>query len=256
MDLVDTHCHLQFEKYDDPGRVVKDAMRVGVSRMICVGTSLADSQKAIDLATRLDGVWASAGCHPHEAAAFLADKQSAATLKQILDKSSICAIGEIGLDYYKNYSSPDEQKQALRLQLEAGLESELPFIFHVRDAWKDFWPIFDSFPGLRGVIHSFSAHPEQLEQVLSRNLYVALNGIVTFTKDKRQLAAARQVPLDRLLLETDAPFLTPAPLRNDICEPKHVRTIAEFLAELRGEPLEKLAAVSTRNAANLFKLDG
>jgi TatD DNase family protein len=102
------------------------------------------------------------------------------------------------------------------------------------------------------VVHSFSAHQKQLEQILERGLYVGLNGIMTFTKDEQQLAAARQVPLERLLLETDAPFLTPKPYRGQRCEPKHTRTIAEFLAGLRGEPIEQLANVTTKNAIELF----
>jgi TatD DNase family protein len=130
----------------------------------------------------------------------------------------------------------------------------LPFIFHIRDAWETFWPIFDSYKGLRGVVHSFSAHEEQLEQILGRGLYVGLNGIMTFTKDAQQLAAAKKVPLDKLLLETDAPFLTPKPYRGQRCEPKHVRNVAEFLAELRGETLEELAAATTKNAVGLFNL--
>src|SRR5690606_9318752 len=133
-------------------------------------------------------------------------------------------------------------------------EHDLPLIFHVREAFKDFWSIFDDFRGLRGVVHSFTSDKRDLEQILSRGLYVGLNGIMTFTKRTEQLEAAKSVPLDKLVLETDAPFLTPTPFRGKICEPKHVRTVGEFLADLRGEKLEDLAAATTANARKLFKL--
>jgi TatD DNase family protein len=128
----------------------------------------------------------------------------------------------------------------------------VPLIFHVRDAFDDFWPIFDSYEGIRGVIHSFSAGLPELEQIQRRGLYVGLNGIMTFTKHVKQLDAAKAIPLARLLLETDAPFLTPQPFRGSICEPRHVRVTAEFLAELRGESLSELANATTRNAQSLF----
>jgi TatD DNase family protein len=257
MDLVDTHCHIQFDKYKDPGLVVADAQAGGVSKLICVGTTLADSRRAIKLATEHGAVWATVGTHPHGAMAVLGTQQFGSDFRKLLKRPKVVAVGEIGLDFYKNYSSCQDQKKALRLQIEASLDSRLPFIFHIREAWQDFWPIFDSYSTsgqpIKGVIHSFSAHREQLGQILKRGLYVDLNGIMTFTTDEKQLESAQQIPLDKLLLETDAPFLTPKPFRGEICQPKHVRTIAEFLAELRDEPLQKLASQTTKNAASLFK---
>lgn len=254
MDLVDTHCHIHFEKYPiDADKAIANARAAGVNRLICVGTTLADSKRAIGFAAARENIWTTAGVHPHAAAQFTQDKPTQDEFKKILNKSSISAIGEIGLDYYKNYSSKEDQRKALRLQIEAGMELDLPFIFHVRDAWDDFWAIFDSYPDLKGVVHSFSAHSEQLEQALKRNLYVGLNGIMTFTQDARQLEAAKAVPLERLVLETDAPFLAPRPDRGKACEPKHIAVVAEFLAELRGEPLEKLAKATTENAIEIFK---
>lgn len=256
MELIDTHCHLQFEKYRErEDQVLADASRAGVKRFICVGTTLADSKAAAEIAKTKEGVWATAGSHPHEAAKFLADPNSPKKLKKLAGLPKVVAIGETGLDYYKQYSAKDEQQQALRAHLETGKELELPFIFHVRDSWEDFWQIFDSYKGIRGVVHSFSTHSSYLDEILSRGLYVGLNGIMTFTKDQDQLKAARTVPLNRLVLETDAPFLTPAPFRSELCEPKHILTIAEFLAELRGESLEELASSTTANAVSLFGIE-
>lgn len=263
MELVDTHCHLQFEKLaDNVGQVIEGAAAAGVKRLICVGTSLEDSQETVELAARYDNVWAAVGAHPHgahriqdwahrgvgDSADFLAE------LNRLASKPKVVAIGEIGLDYYKDYSPREAQIEILRAQIEVGLAASLPFIFHVRDAFADFWPIFDEYEIKRGVVHSFSAGPKILDQVLSRGLYVGLNGIMTFTRDAPQLEAARTVPLERLLVETDAPFLTPNPHRGEVCEPKHVRDTAEFLAGLRGEGLAELAAATSANAERLFGL--
>ncbi|MBI2591942.1 TatD family hydrolase [Candidatus Saccharibacteria bacterium] len=256
--LVDTHCHLHFSNYSNVSQVIAEASKCGVTKLICVGTTLADSRQAAKLAAKYKTVWASAGVHPHEADRFVADKHGPSQLKRLLGYTRVVAVGEIGLDLYKNYSAKDAQERSLRLQIESSAQADLPYIFHVREAWDDFWRIFDSYESAgwrpRGVVHSFSAHPKQLEESLSRGLYIGLNGIMTFTQDSWQLAAAKLVPIDRLLLETDAPFLTPSPFRGELCEPKHIVNIAEFLAQLRGESVERLASYTTKNAAQLFGL--
>lgn len=254
MNLTDTHCHLQFDKLASRiDEVMNAAKAQSVTRMICVGTTLADSAKAIDYAASYDNVWASAGNHPHDGRDFNFSLDPG-RLAKLLTKPKVVAVGEIGLDYYHDYTPRDVQTKMLRAQIELGLPSGLPFIFHVRDAFDDFWPIFDSYSGLKGVVHSFSASLAQLEEALSRELYVALNGIMTFSRDADQLAAAKAVPNNRLLLETDAPFLAPTPFRGQLCEPKHVAATAGFLADLRHQSIEELAEVTTKNAINLFGL--
>lgn len=254
MKFVDTHCHLHFDKFGaDRDEIYKNAQAAGVSRMICVGTTIEDSQTAIDFVQDKPGLWASAGIHPHDAKNVV-DLQGPA-LHKLMEKPKVVAVGEIGLDYYKSTIPRELQQEALHAQIKAGLEKGLPFIFHVRDAWSDFWEVFDCYCDITGVVHSFSSGAKQLEAALSRDLYVGLNGIMTFTKDQAQLEAARRVPLDRLLLETDAPFLAPKPFRGEVCEPKHVVKVAQFLAGLRNEPIEELAAATTANAIKLFRLE-
>lgn len=264
MELLDSHCHLQFEELAaDLPRVLEAAAKADVKRMITIGTTMKDSQVGIKIAARFDNVWVTVGVHPHEATAVVNLRGRSSEMGEMwsnmLKQPKVVAIGEVGLDYYKNYAPKDQQLQALRLQIEVGLDSGLPFVFHVRDAFDDFWPVFDEYNSagykLRGVIHSFTSGRRQLEQALNRGLYVSLNGIMTFTKDEAQLAAAKQVPLGCLLLETDSPFLTPAPERSQTCEPRHVRRVAEFLANLRGETVEELAAATTENAVKLFSLN-
>ena len=257
MELIDSHCHLQFSDLSENiGQVLSDAKAAGVGRIICVGTNLDDSQIAIDLAAAHDNVWASVGVHPHDAQDFLKNPDSAKILNKLSKLPRVVAVGEIGLDYYHQNSPRPDQHKSLRQQIEIGAASGLPLIFHVREAWDDFWPMFDDYKIKNGVIHSFSADEHQLDNALSRGLYIGLNGIMTFTKDKSQLSAARKAPLDRVLLETDAPFLTPAPYRGQPCQPKHARVTAEFLAKLRGESLQDLAAASTANSTRLFNLPG
>jgi TatD DNase family protein len=254
MELVDTHCHLQFPKLADGlDQVMAGAKAAGVSRMICVGTSLEDSRRAIDFAAKFDNVWAAVGAHPHDGKEF-DYRAGGQDLAELAARPKVVAVGEIGLDFYKDYSPRDEQEKLFRLQIEAGLPSGLPFIFHVRDAWKDFWRIMEDYSDVKAVVHSFTAGQKQLDRVLDKGWYAGLNGIMTFTKDEAQLQAAKSLPLERLVLETDAPFLTPEPYRNDVCEPKHVRNTAEFLAVLREEGLEELARVTTDNAVRLFNL--
>lgn len=256
MEFIDTHCHLQFDAYQ--GRVdevIATATQARVARFVCVGTSLGDSEAGINIAKNRDNVWATAGVHPHEADNFLADSSSTKKLIKLAEGSKVVAIGEVGLDYYKMYSAKKTQEMALRRQLEVGLELNLPFVFHIREAWESFWPVFDSYKGIRGVVHSFSTHTGHLDEALARGLYIGLNGIMTFTEDKAQLAAAKIVPLEKSVLETDAPFLTPAAFRNDLCEPKHLVSTAKFLAELRSEKLTDLAVATTANAVKLFGLE-
>jgi len=253
LQFVDTHCHLQFDKLAaNLAQVLKAAQAASVTRLVCVGTNVSDSQKAIDIAADHENVWATVGVHPHDSQNFLNQTGAEAKLKELFDKPKVVAVGEVGLDFYKNYSPKADQENLLRLLIELGLPTGLPFIFHVRDAWQDFWRIYDSYPNLRGVVHSFSATPKELDEALGRGLYVALNGIMTFTDDQAQLTAAKQVPKDRLLLETDAPFLTPKAARGQVCQPKHVRDIAEFLAELRSEPIDEMASYTTANAREVF----
>ncbi len=255
MDLVDTHCHIHSTDYPlDKEEVIREAVAYNVTKMICVGTDLDDSKVATEFVAGKPNTWASIGIHPHESKQYVSDEYTLSKFEQLATKNKVVAVGECGLDYFYDHSGKDDQKKILEFQLNLAQKYDLPLIFHVRDAFEDFWQIFDKFKNLRGVIHSFTSDSEVLEQALGRGLYIGLNGIMTFTKNAVQLNAAQHVPNDKLLLETDAPFLTPVPFRGTICQPKHVRTTADFLAKLRQETLEELIQNTTRNAGELFSL--
>lgn len=270
MEFFDTHCHIHEITHDgdpdnlvqskwfkagvtNPQEVIAEANDAGVRHLLLVGCTLADSKRAIELASKRANCFASIGIHPHEAKdheeiGIQEDFAAIATLE------AVKAVGECGLDYYYEHSTKDSQIKLLEFQLSLAKEHDLPVIFHVRDAYEDFWPILDHYEGVRGVLHSFTDSAANLEKALSRGLYIGLNGIMTFTKDQKQVEMAKSVPLSKLLLETDAPFLTPVPHRGTICKPKHVVDTAEFLSQQRGESLSELAAATTHNAKELFRL--
>lgn len=265
--LIDTHCHIHEQNYPlDISDTLQRARAVGVSEMICVGTSEQSSREAVLFAAQYDGVFAAIGVHPHEALIdsswdrvdgmqqlLSGEPRSPSTTYQ-LPTTKLVAIGEIGLDYFYSHSPRDIQIAALEAQLQLAMDHELPVIFHVRDAFDDFWPIFDNFRGLRGELHSFTDTQKQLDEGLGRGLYVGVNGISTFTKDAAQQKLFASIPLERLLLETDAPFLTPVPFRGKVNEPAYVSNVAQYHAKVRNLPIEQIAAATTANAHALFAL--
>ncbi len=270
LELTDTHCHIQsigqgkgerttselWTKLDkDIKQVVTDASGAGVSRLILVGCTLEDSQLAIDTVAKFESAWASIGIHPHEAKDYAENEAKKQQFGALVGKPKVVAIGECGLDYYYKHSDPESQQKMLEFQLELADRHNLPVIFHVREAFDDFWPIFDSFKNIRGVLHSFTDSMDNLHRALERGLYIGVNGIATFTKDAAQTAMYKAIPIDNLLLETDAPFLTPSPLRGSINEPKNVRLVGEYMASLRGETKETISSKTTENAFQLFNIN-
>lgn len=252
--LIDTHAHLHFEVYDGQvDEIINRAEAAGVTKIITVGVNSADSKKAVALAQQYDNVWASVGLHPHDAAND--GPEALATIKLLATKPKVVAIGECGFDFYRlPRDQVLQQERVFRAQIELAQELDLPLIFHVRDGFSDFFRVISDYPNVRGVVHSFSSNLADLEVVLNDNFYIALNGIMTYSKNPDQLEAAKRVPHDRLLLETDCPFLTPTPNRGKPNEPSFITLIVQFLADLRRETVEELSKCSTNNAKELFKI--
>lgn len=275
MEFVDTHAHFQSLGISEGGersthdmwakapelttqQLLKDAQAADVRRFMLVGCDLADSQLAIQAAqAHADaGCWASIGIHPHEAAKALADPRVLPSFGELASQPRVKAVGECGLDYFYKHSPKADQLEVLKFQLTVARRAGLPLIFHVREALDDFWPLFDTFGSgeLRGVLHSFTDSRQNLDKALERGLYIGVNGIATFAKAPEQLEMYQAIPLERMVLETDAPFLTPTPFRGRINESKYIKRIAEFLAELRGDDLAHVAEVTTNNARELFDI--
>lgn len=269
MELVDTHCHIQSAGLSSGGErttrglwakhpdltgdgMIASAKAANVTRLIVVGCDLEDSQLATDFVETRKGCWAAIGLHPHEAKHYANQMTLLRQFTDLVFRPKVVAIGECGLDYYYNHSPKESQIAVLRYQMELALRSNLPLIFHVREAFDDFWPIFDAYNGLRGVLHSYTDSSENLQKALERHLLIGINGIATFVKKPEQRDVYRSIPLHSLVLETDAPFLTPHPRRGTINEPKQIATIADFMAELLSVEREELANATTSNARKLF----
>jgi len=248
--FVDTHCHIHDPAYSLPiNETLQQAKDAGVERYICVGTGEQDSRDAITFAEHYEAAYASIGVHPHDT------KDGWEAIATLVGTSKkIVAVGEIGLDYFYTNSPREIQLQALEAQITIAEQHNLPVIFHVREAFDDFWPVFDAHPGIRGVLHSFTDTEENMQKALERGLYIGINGISTFTKDPAQQAMFDAIPLEKMVLETDAPFLTPHPFRGKVNQPTFVRTIAEYHAMRRGISVEQIAEATTTNARALFAL--
>lgn len=268
MEFVDTHCHIQsigltkgerstrelWAKADGltADTVVSEAAKAGVTRLICVGCDLEDSRLAVDFVQKRDTCWASIGLHPHEAQHFAGKLDKLEAFATLVSQPKVVAIGECGFDFYYNHSPKADQIEVLKFQIELAVKYDLPLIFHVREAFDDFWSVFDSYSGLRGVLHSYTDSVQNMSKALERGLYIGVNGIATFAKNDDQLNVYKQVPLEKLLLETDAPYLTPTPYRGSINEPKLLGAVADFVAQLRGISQSDLASATTSNARQLF----
>lgn len=268
MELADTHCHIQsigMEKGERITRemwakhpqlsadsVIADAVIHGVTRMICVACDLDDSRLAIDFVQDRPNCWASVGIHPHEAKHFAGNFDKLEEFAGFVDQPKVVAIGECGLDYHYQHSPKADQLEVLHYQMELAQRHNLPVIFHVREAFDDFWEVFVNYEGIRGVLHSYTDNADNLFIAKEHGLYIGVNGIASFTKDDDQLAVYKDIPLDRLLLETDSPFLTPKPHRGSINEPKRLGAVADFMSQLRGEDRQVLALATTKNAHDLF----
>ncbi len=249
--LIDAHCHIHEPDYPlDPEVVIEEAHKAGVMQMICAGTSVENSRLAIEFANNHEGVFATVGIHPHYASLGLGDLESLLDL----NNKKIVAIGEIGLDYHYDHSSREDQKKLLRAQIQLALDRDMPIVFHVRESFDDFWPIFDSYKGIKGELHGYSDNSENMEKAVQRGLYIGVTGISTFTKDEAQKQTYSSIPLNKIILETDAPYLTPVPFRGMMNQPAYVRDIAIFSGKNRQISENEIAAKTTANAQALFRL--
>ncbi|MBU0670125.1 MAG: TatD family hydrolase [Alphaproteobacteria bacterium] len=252
--LVDSHCHLEYKGLVEEQAAVLDRARAaGVKTFLNISTKRSEWGQVVGTAEREPDVYASVGIHPHHAD----DHQDLthAELREATDSPRVIGIGETGLDYYYEHSDRAAQQRLFRLHIAVAREVQLPVIIHTRDAEDDTLAILEDELGKGGfpaLIHCFTASAQFGEKVLALGLSISISGIVTFKNARDLQAVAKSVPGDRLLVETDSPFLAPVPHRGKPCEPGFVRDTAAFLAELRGESLDHLAETTTRNFHALF----
>lgn len=250
--LIDSHAHLTFDRFDGDRDAVLDRMSAaGVEAAITIGTDVDSSTAAAALADGDARLFASAGIHPHQADAF--DDARWGALEALWSRDRVVAVGETGLDYYYDYSDRKRQQRLFRRHLEAAKQRDMPVVIHIRDAFDDAFRIMGEV-GARGVVHCFTGGPEECRIALDLGFYISLSGIVTFKSAKALRSAVPGVPDDRLLVETDAPFLAPTPHRGKRNEPAYVVRTAEEVAALRGQDFAHVCAISRANTQRLFGL--
>lgn len=251
--FIDTHCHIEMKEFDpDREEVIKRAREAGIEAMITIGSDLEGTLEGVKLSELHDFIYSSVGIHPHEARDFT--DQTYSLLKELTQKQKVIAIGETGLDYHYDHSPRDLQRIVFRRQLELANETGLPVIIHSREADEDTLNIVRESGISHGVFHCFSGNPDMAEQVMALGFYISIAGPVTFKKAVGLQEVARRIPDDYLLIETDAPYLTPEPFRGRRNEPVYIINTAKKIAELRGISLQDLSRITTLNAKRLFTI--
>lgn len=254
--LVDSHCHLDGRVFDDDrGAVIARAREAGVGRMLTIGGGPPDLSRAVRLAEQYEGISASVGVHPHDASRFT--PSSGDEIARLCAHPKVVGVGEIGLDYHYDNSPRDLQKKAFIEQMEIAAARKMPIIVHTRDAWDDSLAMLGkhwSPTGLGGVMHCFSGNFEQAARYIDMGFYISFAGILTFGRSEELRDTARRIPPDRVLVETDSPYLTPAPHRKiRRNEPRFVVETAKKLAQAVGDDFEAIAQRTTENFDRLFR---
>ena len=248
--LIDSHCHLDSDQFDqDREAVIARALAAGVTHMVAIGTGNGppDLEAGIRLADRYEAFYATVGVHPHDASK--ATDEVFKNLSALTQHPKVIAIGEIGLDYHYDFSPREVQHSVFRKQLQLAAEAKKPIVIHTREAWDDTISVIREYwnPAVGGIMHCFSGNPQQAQQALDLGFYLSFGGIVTFPKALEIQESARMTPQDRLLIETDAPYLAPVPKRGKRNEPAFMVETARKLAQLRGVSEIEIAETTTRN---------
>ena len=250
--LIDSHAHIQLDKFDrDRGVVIERAQEAGVHALMVIGFDPETSRGAIALAEKYDQIYATVGMHPHDAKDL--DDETVRMFRDLAVHPKVVALGEMGLDYYRDLSPRPIQKAAFERQLDLAEELDLPIVIHNREAYHDILPILQARRGrVRGVMHCFSGDVEIMRQSLALGFHIGIGGPVTYRKSDALRMVAQKVPADALLVETDCPWLAPQFRRGKRNEPAYVRATAEKIAELRGISLEEIGEITTQNFEALF----
>ncbi len=251
--LIDTHAHLDFESFDaDREAVIGRAWRAGVEKIVNITSGAKDFDKVRRIAESHKQIWHAAGIHPHDTAQ-LKDQKWLDRVRALASGPKAVAIGEIGLDYFKMGNTKAEQKELFVAQLDLAQELKLPIILHIRDAYQDVYEMVKE-RGLSGVVHCYSGTPEWAQKFLSLGYLISFTGTITFPKNNQLVKAAQTVPLERIMVETDCPFLAPQRVRGQRGEPALVRDVAEKIAEIKNVSFEVVSKQTTRNAEKFFNL--
>lgn len=249
--FVDSHCHLSKEDYEDIDKVVNNAKNAGVNYLIASGYDIKHNEETIDITSKYDNVFLTLGYHPSEAN-VITDTDINNLKEQIKNNKKVIAIGEIGLDYHWEKDNKEKQKELFKKQIELAKELNLPIVVHSRDAFQDTYDILKE-TNYRGVIHCFSGNIENAKMYASLGYCFGIGGVLTF-KNTNLRETVKEMPIDRILLETDSPYLAPTPYRGEQNEPKYIPIIAEELAKVYDKTIEEIATITTRNVCDIFNI--
>ena len=251
MGYIDTHCHLNDTSYEDVASVIEECRKQNIEKMICIGFDLESSIKAVELANTYDIVYAAVGIHPDEADSY--NEEVEKRLEELaLNNKKVVAIGEIGLDYYWDKASHETQINVFKKQIELARKLNLPVVIHNRDAFMDTLDVVKEYAPLKGVMHCYSGSLEMAHNYMKQGLHISFAGPVTFKNAKVPKEVAKEVPLDRILVETDCPYLTPHPFRGKMNYPYLVNLVGQEVANLKGISEEELMEAESRNVRELF----
>ncbi len=251
--ITDSHAHLYWKSFDhDRAEVLERARSAGVERLIVVGTDLATSRAAFELCAREWNLFPTAGVHPHDAGSASAEDRLG--IEELTGRPECVGVGETGLDWFRNLSPRGDQIENFLWHLDLARRLDKPVVIHCRDAHQDTAACLRQFPGVRGVMHCYTMGPEELEPYLEAGLCISFSGVVTYPKNGENRAAAARVPSERLLVETDCPYLAPRNVRGKRNEPAYVTEVLAELAQVRGASSAELAHLTSENAARLFGL--
>lgn len=251
MKLIDSHCHVHMSEFDaDREQVIKSAHDAGIEKMIVVGNDHETNLKLVDFIQNQDSCYITLGIHPHYVGEWNANVLS--WLKEHMHDEKLIAVGEAGLDYFRNEHTPANQEKVLRAQIELAIEYKKPVVLHVRDAFSDMERILRDYPGLKFVMHCFTGTADDVAWIVEKGGYISLSGIVTFSNAKDLQETAKVIPENHLLVETDAPFLSPQANRGKRCEPSFMVETVQKIAELKNIPLEDLARNTYENTRKAF----
>jgi TatD DNase family protein len=246
---VDTHCHL-FLLEDEPPQAVEAARAAGVDTLVCVGIDPETSRRSVELAESLRGVFATAGMHPHTAADL--DVKAGAQIEELLANPQVVAVGECGLDFFRMRSPQQDHERVFRLHISLSRESGTPLVVHVRDAWPEALRLLDDGAAERVVLHCFSGDTEIADECVARGYFLSFAANITYPKNQHLRDAAAEAPLDRILVETDSPFLSPQPLRGRDNAPGNVLHVIEEIARVRGKSVDEVRDATSANARIAF----
>lgn len=269
MRSIDSHCHLDFEPLSkELEAVLGRAKAVGVEKFINIGSSMRGSERSLEIAENYPNVWATVGLHPHDAESLMDFDGTMEKIRELASHDKVVAIGEVGLDYFDAESQgkvscdvKESQKKLFLAQLEIAIEKKLPIVFHVRDAWDDFFSIIKNYKLKnlnypKGVVHCFTGDEKIAKKAVDLGFYIGFTGFITFDQPKFDhiREAAKTTPLEKIIVETDAPFLAPEPYRGKPNEPAYVIEVIKKLAEMRNISAKEIANITAANTEKLFKI--